>query len=187
MVFFLQSANSLVALRGFRTSRVFELAEYFIIAALAFSVPILFAHSQPVVGPIVNALLIFAAINSRGWKKILSLITLPSVSALIAGALFGSLTVFLVYLIPFIWLGNALLVLAFKAIFLKLKKNYFFSLAAAALLKSSLLFCAAFALNSISLVPALFLTTMGILQFATAIAGGLLAFPVLAAYRKFLC
>lgn len=39
-------------------------------------------HSQIIVGSIVNVALIISAINVKGWKKIITIITLPSISAI---------------------------------------------------------------------------------------------------------
>jgi hypothetical protein len=180
----IKETNKLVELNNYSLPLIVETATFFAIALLAFFVPILFAHSQPLVGPIVNALLITAAINARGWKKIISLITLPSLSALIAGQLFGFLTAALLYMVPFIWFGNAILVFVFKKLFVAEKKNYFLTLGIAATAKATLLFSAAFLLNSVSLVPTLFLTAMGIMQLLTAIAGGIVAFPINFLYSK---
>lgn len=185
MAFVSIGLGKLVRLRRFDTPHLFELAEFFALAAMAFAVPILFAHSQVLAGPVVNLLLIWAAVNTRGWKKLLALITLPSVSALIAGAMFGSLTISLLYLLPFIWIGNALIVFVFKALFVRAKKNFLLALAIAAPLKAGFLFAAAFLLYSTVALPAIFLTAMGIMQLATAIAGGLLALPATFAYKKF--
>lgn len=183
MEFFVELDNT-VKLQRYLISDFLEKAEFVCLALLALFIPIVFGHVQLLTGTIVNFLLVMAAINTRGWKKVIVLITLPSISALLAGTLFGSLTPALLYMIPFIWVGNALLVFVFKRLFVGERKNFFLTLAIAAFLKSAFLFTAAFLLYTISAVPALFLTAMGLLQLLTAIAGGTLAFPVNLFYKK---
>lgn len=169
----------------YSVSRAFESMEYLVLAAIAFSVPLLLGHEQLLVGTVVNSMLIVAAINTRGWKKILLLVTLPSISVLLSGMIFGPQSAALLYLIPFIWIGNASLVFLFRALFVAKKKNYFLTLLAGAGIKALFLFSIAFALVYFSVIPVVFLAAMGALQLLTAIAGGVLAYPVNLAYKKF--
>jgi hypothetical protein len=97
---------------------------------------------------------------------------------LFRGALFGSLTMFLVYLIPFIWIGNALLVFSFKYFKLRLNKNYWLTLVLGALLKSGFLFIASLALYLLGIIPLFFLISMGIMQLITSLLGGAAAFGI---------
>jgi hypothetical protein len=89
-------------------------------------------------------------------------------------------------MIPFIWTANAVIVIAVKELFLKRKINRFFTLGIGAGAKTLLLFIAAFALFSFGLVPALFLTTMGIIQFITAVSGGMAALGIHEAKKHFI-
>ena len=66
-----------------------------------------------------------------------------------------------------------------KSLYLKFKQNYWASLGASALLKTVFLFACAMVLVNSSVLPALFLTAMGAMQFVTAVAGGVLAFALL--------
>ena len=75
-------------------------------------------------------------------------------------------------MLPFIWMGNAVLVLCIKYFVLDKKTNSAAALGFGATAKAAVLFCAAFALLSFSMVPAAFLTAMGIFQLATAAIGG---------------
>ncbi len=145
--------------------------ETFLYGTLAFLIPLFFGHPQVVVGTVINALLIVSALNLK-WYKVMPIILLPSLGALTRGALFGPFTMFLVYMIPFIWIGNSILVLVFK----KLKLNYFFTLVIGAGLKALFLFLSAVVLFKLNLVPVIFLTAMGIMQFITALSGGVVAY-----------
>ena len=154
-----------------------EYFEMFVYSAVCFFMPFIIAHPQFLVGTIVNAMLITAAMNIRGYK-LLPVIILPSIGVLTAGVIFGSFTIFLVYLLPFIWLGNAIIIYAFKIIKLHMKKNYLAALVAGSVLKSGFLFLSALILFKLGLIPVIFLTAMGILQLSTALSGGGAAYAV---------
>lgn len=146
---------------------------------IVFISPFLLGHPQLLVGIIVNAALILGATYMKG-HRMLPLILLPSIAVLMRGMIFGPFTIFLVYMIPLIWLGNAIYAYAFRH--LKLRKlNSIFSVGLAAAMKTALLFGAAFLLVKMSILPTIFLTTMGVLQLTTALLGGLLAIGVVKA------
>jgi hypothetical protein len=88
-------------------------------------------------------------------------------------------------MLPFIWLGNAALVLCVKRFAVFEKKNFALANAAGIAAKVALIFGAAYALYSLRLVPAIFLTAMGALQLVTALAGAALAFGFLKAEARF--
>jgi hypothetical protein len=94
---------------------------------------------------------------------------LPAIAAYFSGFIFGSASMFLLYLIPFIWAGNAVYFLAIK------QMRGLKSIPIASAAKAALIFFATFSLVSLSIVPALFLFPMGILQLITALAGGAFA------------
>ena len=70
-------------------------------------------NSQLIVGSIVNAALIVTAINLKGWK-ILGVVTMPSISTIFSGYVFGTSSTYLTWMIPAIWIGNFILVFSFK-------------------------------------------------------------------------
>lgn len=152
-------------------------------SALVFLVPFMIGHPQFLVGTLVNAALILGALNVRNYK-LLPIVMLPSIAVLSKGLIFGPFTIFLVYLIPFIWASNFIIVLMFKKFNLDMGFNKWISLGAAALLKAAFLFLAAFIMIKLSVLPALFLTTMGLFQLYTALAGGVLAFAIHAGKKK---
>ena len=158
-------------------STVQETAEMVVYSAVCFFIPFLLGQPQILVGTLVNAALVLAALNLRG-ARVLPVILLPSLGVLAAGLIFGPLTPFLLYMIPFIWIGNSVLVVAFKELRLAKKMKYWKVLLAGAAAKASFLFASAVALFSLGLVPVPLLTAMGVLQLQTALLGGLLAFVV---------
>jgi len=169
----------------YETSKVVDIIEFSILSAVAVLIPLLLRHPQLLVGSVVNFVLIIAGINVKGWKKIIPLVVLPSVSALAGGYLFGPFTVFLMYFVPFIWIGNSILVLIFKWLYAVKRANYFVVLLIAAILKAGFLFGMAFLLVESSVVPSVFLKAMGMTQFLTALIGGSAVFPVNSLYRRY--
>jgi hypothetical protein len=135
---------------------------YALYAALLFCVPFLFSHPQWMVGVAVNMTLAFAAFH-LSWKKMLPLIVLPSVGALASGIVLGPLSVFLLYMMPFIWLGNAVLVYIVKNV----DKPFF----KAPLYKAGVIFAGFLTLYFSGVVPGAILIAMGPLQAATALVG----------------
>jgi len=157
----------------------FQNLEFLLYASAAFLVPLFLGHvntisNQLIVGTFVNAFLVLGALYF-GTKKLLPLIMLPSIAALLTGFVFGPLSFYLLYLMPFIWVANTIFIYTIKRLKLNMQKNYFVSLIAASSAKAIFLFSATFTLFYFSLVPEAFLTAMGLLQFTTAVLGGCIA------------
>lgn len=161
-----------------------EYTEMIIYAFIAFSLPFILGDQQLIVGSVVNCALVLAALNLRG-ARLLPVIILPSIGALLAGMVFGPLSASLVYMLPFIWLGNAILVLAVKRMVLVEKKGRLTALGTGAFAKTSLLAAAAFSLFSAGIVPSQFILAFGILQLATALCGGAAALGLQEAKKSF--
>jgi len=160
----------------------FQNLEFLLYASAVFLIPLFLGHvttipTQIIVGSLVNAFLVLGALYF-GTKKILPLIILPSIAALLTGVIFGPMSFYLLYLMPFIWVANIIYIYTIKRMKLTMQKNYFISLITASSAKALFLFSATFALFYFSLVPEVFLTAMGLLQFITAILGGCIAFVV---------
>jgi hypothetical protein len=85
---------------------------------------------------------------------------------------------FLIYMIPFIWIGNFILLATIRELKLKRKLNSVATLIIGAGAKTAFLFGVAFVLVSLGVIPAIFMTTMGLLQLYTALAGGALALGI---------
>ncbi|MFH1652602.1 MAG: hypothetical protein ABIE74_00945 [Pseudomonadota bacterium] len=139
-------------------------------ATVSFCVPFLLGHPQLIVGIVVNAALVMAALNVRS-VKVIPVIIFPSLGVLSRGLIFGGFTPFLIYIIPFIWIGNAIYVTSFKF----LPTNRWLLLFIGAIAKSGFLFGSAYLLVRGDVLPEIFLKAMGLYQLYTALIGGALA------------
>ncbi len=149
-----------------------ENLELVIYSMTVFFVPFLIGHPQLLVGTIVNAGLVLAGLNLRGYK-VFGVAVMPSLAVLSRGIIFGPFTFFILYMIPFIWIGNIAYAYSFNLI-----KNRIAALIAGTIVKVSLLFAVALLLVKIGILPAIFLSAMGLMQLYTAIAGGVLALGI---------
>jgi hypothetical protein len=144
---------------------------------------------QPVTGPLVNALLILSVEVAGPATAILVGMVTP-----LNGLLHGILPLPLMVMIPFIALSNALFVGLYGEL---RRRNYWLGVAAGAAAKFALLHAIVTWLVARPLsvavaggpTTAAFSTAMIHMlqwpQLATALAGGVLAFAALAAYRRF--
>ena len=136
---------------------------------------ILADNAQYIVGSIVNTVLIISAINLKGWIRLVPIITMPSVATVLSGLIFGPWSMPMVYMIPAIWVGNLLLIVAYKFFFLKLKYNYTTTGFIGIVLKVSVIFGFFSILNKIGVIPEKAAATlgaaMGITQIITATIG----------------
>lgn len=146
-------------------------------------------NSQYVVGSIVNIALIFAGINLKGYKKIIGIITLPSISAICSGFIFKTASIYTVYMIPAIWIGNMLLVYLYRKMYVEKKKNYVLASVVAILVKVAIIFFGFNLLTWIHVIPtqgkifeALQLS-MGINQLVTATVAGVVVAGIIVAIK----
>ena len=139
-------------------------------------------NSQIIIGSIVNTALIMTAINLNGWAKILGVVTMPSISTILSGYVFGSASTYMVYMIPAIWIGNFILVYLYKLLLLDKKLNYFLAGIAGVLLKVAVIFLFFNFLILFNLFPEKLVSTlqnaMGITQLITASIGVVVAFVI---------
>jgi hypothetical protein len=150
---------------------------------ISFFLPFLIGHPQQIVGVLVNAMLVMSALNLKGYR-LLPVIIAPTLGVFARGIIFGPFTIFLAYMIPFIWIGNFILVYAFQKLKVQKKINSWITLAIGALAKTAFLFTIAYLLVNVGIIPALFLTTMGVFQLYTAIAGGIIAIGIQTARKN---
>ena len=139
-------------------------------------------NSQLIVGSIVNTALIMSAINLKGWKKILGVVTMPSISTILSGYVFKSASVYMVYMIPAIWVGNFALVYAYKLIMLSKEKHYFLAgiagiVVKVLVIKGGFMLLRVFNIFPAKLVPTL-QTAMTTTQLITATIGLIIAFGI---------
>ena len=146
-----------------------------VLPIVAFVVPFFVSGPQWLTGTAVNCLLVLAA--ARLPKRLVwPVILLPSIRAVLHGAVFGPFTHFLLYFVPFIWTGNWL----FTTSFMRLRSSSaFLAVCVAALIKAAFLALLALVFFRLHLVPQVFITSMSVLQFVTAVTGGMLALMIL--------
>lgn len=178
-------------------SKASEVIQTIIIALLAFLVPtflaktlntvfgansVIASNSQLIVGSIVNTVLVISALNLKGWTKTLAVVSMPSVSTILSGYVFKSASVFMIYMIPAIWVGNLALVLAFKYIMLASKKNYFVSSVVGIIFKVAIIFGFFMILKAFNVFPDKMVGTlqkaMSITQLITATIGCIIAYGI---------
>ncbi|MCI8546727.1 MAG: hypothetical protein HFJ44_05780 [Clostridia bacterium] len=143
---------------------------------------IVVTKSQLIIGSMVNASLIVTAMNLKGWAKILGVVTMPSISTILGGYVFKTASVFMVYMIPAIWVGNFALVYAYKKILVQKNKNYFIAGIVGIVIKVAIIFGAFGILNLLGIFPQKLVTNlqtaMGMTQGITATVGMIIAFVI---------
>ncbi len=143
---------------------------------------IVVTKSQLIIGSMVNASLILTAMNLKGWAKILGVVTMPSISTILGGYVFKTASVFMVYMIPAIWVGNFALVYAYKKILVQKNKNYFIAGIVGIVIKVAIIFGAFGILNLLGIFPQKLVTNlqtaMGMTQGITATVGMIIAFVI---------
>lgn len=164
------------------------------VAFLSLMVPFGFGHPQWLIGTIVNTVL-FLGVLFLPKKYFLPLIIFPSLGVLARGAIFGPLTFFLIYFLPFIWLGNWILMLVFEKAIKKLQVQnpglkyssfkYLFAVLLASLAKFLFLFLTANLYFNLKVVPKIFVASMGLNQLSTALAGGVISFLIYKAFKNY--
>jgi riboflavin transporter len=163
--------------RGISSDKIRVLI-FAILLALLIIMPFLI-HLQWLTGPTVNAALFIATVILGPGRAIL-LGLMPSTVALSAGLLPFALAP----MVPFIMLGNVIMILIFHFLY---KKNYFLGLSVAAFLKFAFLHQTVTWLMSRFLANKLVATLSVMMswpQFVTAIIGGLAAYAFLKQIKK---
>lgn len=146
------------------------------------STSVVSTNSQLIVGTIVNAALVTAAINLKGCVKILGVVTMPSVSTILSGYVFGTASVYMVYMIPAIWIGNFALIYSYKLLMLGKNKHYFLAGIVGIIVKVVIIFALFNLINLFGVFPEKLITTlsnaMGTTQLITATFGVVVAFVI---------
>lgn len=154
---------------------------YYSLLFCSFFVPFFVQGPQFLTGTVVNTFL-FLFVSQFPSKKTFPIVVLPSVAAVLNGVLFGKFTIFLLYFLPFIWMGNYILTKSFT--YFSKKNSFFVSVLISSLLKFSVLFIIANIFTSMKIVPSAFLQSMGLIQLYTALIGGILALGISAVIPK---
>ena len=138
-----------------------------------------FVHIQWLTGPMVNAVLIISAVLIGPMEAVL-LGLMPSTVALSAGLL----PLPLAPMVPFIMLGNAVLVAVFHYLY---KKNFFAAIGIAAFLKFAFLHQTVVWLMD-GMLDGKLVTKLAVMmswpQFFTAVIGGVIAYGLLKGLKK---
>ena len=145
-------------------------------------------NSQLIVGTIVNAALVTSAINLKGWAKILGVVTMPNISTILSGYVFGTASVYMVYMIPAIWLGNFALIYSYKLLMLGKNKHYFLAGVVGIVVKVAIIFALFNIINLFGVFPEKLIenlrNAMGLTQLITATLGVLVAFVIYKLEKK---
>lgn len=148
------------------------------------------SHSQIIVGSIVNTALIVSAINVKGWKKIIGVVTMPSISTILSGYVFKTASVYMTFMIPAIWLGNFALIYAYKLIMLNKNQKYFLAGIIGIIVKVAVIFCSFQLLNVFGIFPSKLVTNlqtaMGMTQLITASIGTIIAFGIYKVEKRYI-
>lgn len=187
----------------YKFSEKVELIQTIIIALIALLVPtflaklinvafgaqsVIASNSQIIVGSIVNTALVVSAINLKGWKKIIGVVTMPSISTILGGYVFGTASVYMVYMIPAIWIGNFALIYMYKLLLLDKNKNYFLAGILGIIIKVAVIFGCFELLNAFGIFPEKLVgnlqKAMGMTQAITATVGVLISYVVYALEKR---
>lgn len=147
-------------------------------------------HSQLIVGSIVNTALIIAGLNLKGWRKLLLIATLPSLSAIGSGYIFGSLSKVVIYMVPGIWLGNLSLMLLMKYLYANKKLNYILSAVVSIIVKVLFIFGMLNIWMAFSILPNKGIVantlkiSMGLTQLITASIGAIFSILIIKLFME---
>lgn len=152
------------------------------------STSVISTNSQLIVGTIVNAALVVSAINLKGWAKILGVVTMPSISTILSGYVFGTASVYMVYMIPAIWIGNFALIYSYKFLMLRKNKHYFLAGIVGIIVKVAIIFALFNLINLFGVFPEKLVenlrNAMGMTQLITATLGVIAAFVIYKLEKK---
>jgi hypothetical protein len=137
--------------------------------------------NQFIIGPLVNAALIYSGVRLRRAANLLLVATLPGAAAIALGVL-GINAVFMLYMVAFIWAGNLALAFSFRAF---AKSGYTVAAVFGITAKVALIFGGFLILRACGAFPTPVAETMfsmmGAVQFLTATLGAALAYPAISA------
>lgn len=152
------------------------------------STSVISTNSQLIIGTIVNATLVVSAINLKGWAKILGIVTMPSISTILSGYVFGIASVYMVYMIPAIWIGNFALIYSYKFLMLGKNKHYFLAGIVGIIVKVAIIFALFNLINLFGVFPEKLVenlrNAMGMTQLITATLGVIAAFVIYKLEKK---
>jgi len=160
-----------------KKEKVVALVQFAGLMGIAIAAPLF--HNQPITGPIVNAVL-FISVVLLGTQGAILIGLIPSLIALSS----GFLPPILAPMIPFIMIGNTILIMVFG--YLK-ERNYWLGAISASVLKFLFLFGTSSIVINLLLkkeVAPKVAMIMSWPQLSTALAGALIAYLILKGIKK---
>jgi len=161
-----------------------------LLSAIFGATSVIASNSQYIVGSLVNTLLILAGVNTNGWKKVIGIVTLPSISALFGGLVLKTSSVYTLYMIPAIWVGNFAIIYLYRYLFVKKNFNYIVTSIIAIITKCTAIYAGFRILVLANIIPGaskVFTAlniAMGMNQLVTASIGAVIAFGIIMTMKK---
>ena len=161
----------------FKKQKILILAQFVALIGIATVAPLF--GQQAIAGPVINAIL-FISVMLLGVQNAILIGLIPSLIALSVGLLPSILAP----MIPFIMMGNVILIMVFN--YFK-ERSFWMGMVSSSILKFVFLFSSSsIVINLLSSkeIASRIAMTMGWLQLLTALAGGLIAYIILNMRRK---
>lgn len=161
-----------------------------LLSAIFGATSVIASNSQYVVGSLVNTLLILAGVNTNGWKKVVGIVTLPSISALFGGLVLKTSSVYTLYMIPAIWIGNFAIIYLYRYLFVKKNLNYIVTSIISIIVKCTAIYSGFRLLVLANIIPGAskvftaLNVAMGMNQLVTASIGAVIAFGIIMTMKK---
>lgn len=162
--------TSIYEYQPFRIKVSSHLSKYISINLFLFLFPLLFDLPQLIQGTIINLMLIYIALNYKKMELIPAVL-LPSLATTLRGTLIGTITPYLVLIMPIIWLGNLMYIFSIRYLTMKEWKALLVLLSSG-IIKSLILFISTFVIVRALNLPELLLISMGIFQVFTSLLAG---------------
>ncbi len=113
---------------------------------------------------------------------------MPSISTILSGYVFGTASVYMVYMIPAIWIGNFALIYSYKFLMLGKNKHYFLAGIVGIIVKVAIIFALFNLINLFGVFPEKLVenlrNAMGMTQLITATLGIIVAFVIYKLEKK---
>ncbi len=129
-----------------------------------FAIPLILWWPQLLIGSIVNFLLILVALRYKRNSILIPMVMIPTIAASLHGIVFGPLTMYMLYMMPAIWIGNYILIYAVQYF-----KNLQIGILTWSFIKAGFLLLVAAILVYFWILPTIFIKFMGIFQLLTAL------------------
>jgi len=144
-----------------------------------FFIPFFLGGPQLLIGSIVNIFLIFLALNYKSYAMIIAMLMLPALATSLRWMIFWPFTMFLVYMMPAIWLGNFILIYTIQHI-QKKRLGIFLGW----FLKTLVIFIVAYVLVHLWILPTIFLKAMSVFQVITVMIAGVVVYGYMSLVKK---